>query len=280
MHHRLVHLRVGRHKTEHRRHVGANHAGTFADTGDAHRHATQHRLCAEGLGHSVGGHDAFSCAQPMARLGVGNGSGQTRFDSLYRQRLHDHARRKRQDLLCRNTKVFCQTRAGAAGARQALFTRARIGVTSVDQQCPDTAPRWMSRSAQVFTANLHGCCAKAVLRENTAHGRAFVKQHDRQVFSIGFADTRFGDADSQSCNRAQAGCEWGIEVDRHEPPLSTSFSGQANRPWHCLYFLPLPQGQGSLRPTRGMSSPNGRGFLPRVPSSTTATTSPVSVGAV
>ena len=22
-------------------------------------------------------------------------------------------------------------------------------------------------------------------------------------------------------------------------------------PWHCLYFLPLPQGQGSLRPTLG-----------------------------
>jgi hypothetical protein len=25
------------------------------------------------------------------------------------------------------------------------------------------------------------------------------------------------------------------------------------RPWHCLYFLPLPQGQGSLRPTLGCS---------------------------
>ena len=22
-------------------------------------------------------------------------------------------------------------------------------------------------------------------------------------------------------------------------------------PWHCLYFLPLPQGHGSLRPTLG-----------------------------
>src|SRR6187551_588158 len=24
-------------------------------------------------------------------------------------------------------------------------------------------------------------------------------------------------------------------------------------PWHCLYFFPLPQGQGSLRPTLGSS---------------------------
>ena len=26
-----------------------------------------------------------------------------------------------------------------------------------------------------------------------------------------------------------------------------------SEPWHCLYFLPLPQGQGSLRPTLGAS---------------------------
>src|SRR6185437_4816774 len=28
---------------------------------------------------------------------------------------------------------------------------------------------------------------------------------------------------------------------------------QASCPWQCLYFLPEPQGQGSLRPTRGVS---------------------------
>ncbi len=30
--------------------------------------------------------------------------------------------------------------------------------------------------------------------------------------------------------------------------------GQASLPWQCLYFLPLPQGQGSLRPTRGTAA--------------------------
>ena len=29
----------------------------------------------------------------------------------------------------------------------------------------------------------------------------------------------------------------------------------ASAPWQCLNFLPLPQGQGSLRPTRLNSSP-------------------------
>ena len=32
---------------------------------------------------------------------------------------------------------------------------------------------------------------------------------------------------------------------------------QAMRPWHCLYFLPDPQGQGSLRPTFRPSRTNG-----------------------
>ena len=33
---------------------------------------------------------------------------------------------------------------------------------------------------------------------------------------------------------------------------ATEAGDQASRPWHCLYFFPLPQGQGSLRPTFGI----------------------------
>ena len=32
---------------------------------------------------------------------------------------------------------------------------------------------------------------------------------------------------------------------------ATEAGDQASRPWHCLYFFPLPQGQGSFRPTFG-----------------------------
>ena len=49
---------------------------------------------------------------------------------------------------------------------------------------------------------------------------------------------------------------------------------QASRPWQCLYFLPLPQGQGSLRPTRGTGAAACRAVL----SSSLVSTSPVSVG--
>ena len=36
--------------------------------------------------------------------------------------------------------------------------------------------------------------------------------------------------------------------------------GQAAAPWHFLYFWPLPQGQGSLRPTLGWSRTTGLGL--------------------
>ena len=34
------------------------------------------------------------------------------------------------------------------------------------------------------------------------------------------------------------------------------WAAQASLPWHCLNFRPLPQGQGSLRPTRTMGAPS------------------------
>jgi hypothetical protein len=35
------------------------------------------------------------------------------------------------------------------------------------------------------------------------------------------------------------------------------FQCYASLPWHCLYFFPLPQGQGSLRPTLGTALTTG-----------------------
>ena len=50
---------------------------------------------------------------------------------------------------------------------------------------------------------------------------------------------------------------------------------QASLPWHCLNFFPLPQGQGSLRPTRGRAAALGARSAKAMVSG-----SPVSVGAV
>ncbi len=47
--------------------------------------------------------------------------------------------------------------------------------------------------------------------------------------------------------------------------------GYVNLPWHCLYFLPEPQGQGSFLPTfrslltKGATASAAGGALPRCP---------------
>jgi hypothetical protein len=46
-------------------------------------------------------------------------------------------------------------------------------------------------------------------------------------------------------------------------------------PWHFLYFLPLPQGQGSFRPTFGSARRMGRGSpSPLPPASLAAAVAP------
>ena len=54
----------------------------------------------------------------------------------------------------------------------------------------------------------------------------------------------------------------------------------ASLPWQCLYFFPLPHGQGSLRPTRGTCEPAVATALRAVAGSKVVSASPASVGPV
>src|SRR5699024_578056 len=40
-----------------------------------------------------------------------------------------------------------------------------------------------------------------------------------------------------------------IKKAQNPAPFTSTVSFYCRRPWHCLYFLPEPHGQGSLRPT-------------------------------
>lgn len=46
------------------------------------------------------------------------------------------------------------------------------------------------------------------------------------------------------------------------PALARPKRNYFNCPWQCLYFLPLPHGQGSLRPTRGTAPAGVAAFRP------------------
>ena len=49
----------------------------------------------------------------------------------------------------------------------------------------------------------------------------------------------------------------GAERGHNEHASRAAGRRQASRPWQCLYFLPDPQGHGSLRPTFSPARTNG-----------------------
>ena len=82
-----------------------------------------------------------------------------------------------------------------------------------------------------------------------------------------------------SCNRraAHGPVRPGAMAASAETAETAVIAGQASLPWHCLYFLPLPQGQGSLRPTR---TPSGSASSSSAWPPAVVSTPPLSVGAV
>ena len=84
---------------------------------------------------------------------------------------------------------------------------------------------------------------------------------------------------SGSCNRraAHGHVRRGAMAASAETAVIAAIAGQASLPWHCLYFLPLPQGQGSLRPTR---TPSGSASSSSAWPPAVVSTPPLSVGAV
>ena len=198
------HASVRGEEAQHGGHVGADHARALADARDGHRGTTDLHLRRECLGQCVGGHDALGGTRPVAGLRVGDGGGQSRFDAVVGQRLHDHAGRERQDLLGRHAQLAGERNAGGARTRQAVCPRARVGVAGVDDHGADGLA-----AGQMLAADLHRRCAKAVLREHARHAGALVQQEHGEVLAVGLADTGFGNTDAHARDGVQIGSNGG-----------------------------------------------------------------------
>ena len=206
-----IDARVGGHKAEHGGHVGADHARTLADASDAHGPPAHLHLHASRFGHGVGGHDAFCRLGPVGGLRIGQRSWQACHNAVHGQRLHDHAGRKRQHLRGHTVQQRSQGLARLTCMGQARCARARIGVARVDDQSPHRTAR-----GQVLTTDLHRGGAKAVTGEHTGHAGTLVQQEHGEVFAVGFAHTRLGDADAHPRDRSElSGVQWG-QIHRHK----------------------------------------------------------------
>ncbi len=106
-----------------------------------------------------------------------------------------------------------QCDAGGARANQPVFTRARVGVAGVDHHGAHA-----KALRQVLAADLHGGGAKPVLREHRAHSAAFVEQHHSQVFAVGLAHPRLGDAPAHAGHGKKFSGRGGHQVHGHVIP--------------------------------------------------------------
>ncbi|MEY3859661.1 MAG: hypothetical protein RL568_1091, partial [Actinomycetota bacterium] len=132
-----VDVGIGGQETQHGGHVGANHARAFADASDGDGLARQHHLRTVGLGHRVGGHDAFCGFGPVCRLRIGNGGRHAGHNAIDRQVLHDDASGERQNLLRLHFEQGSHGIRSSARIGQAFGTSACIGIARVNHQGPN-----------------------------------------------------------------------------------------------------------------------------------------------
>ena len=76
---------VGRHKTEHGRHIRPDHAGAFADAGNCHRLAVDLNSPRSGFGYCVGRHDAVRSGMPMVSVKISHAGRQAGNQPINRQ---------------------------------------------------------------------------------------------------------------------------------------------------------------------------------------------------
>jgi hypothetical protein len=67
----------------------------------------------------------------------------------------------------------------------------------------------------MFTTDLHGRSAKAVLREDAAHRCALVEQEHGHIFAIGFAHSPFGHPNSHTGDCMKIGRYWRLQMNWH-----------------------------------------------------------------
>ena len=84
------------------------------------------------------------------------------------------------------------------------------------------------------------------VRENAGHAGTRIQQKNRQIAATGLADARLRGADAHPCDWQQRFGRGAVQMNGHKQETK---GVQESLPWQCLYFLPLPQGQASLRPT-------------------------------
>jgi hypothetical protein len=118
----------------------------------------------------------------MVLCQIGYRQWQAIHNALDWQRLHDHARRKRQHLIGLDMEKFCQGLANLVGMQQTGFTCSCVGNPSIYDQSPNAL-----FGLEVTLTHLNWRSTKTVLRENRTHAGTSLKLKNGDIFAVGFA---------------------------------------------------------------------------------------------
>ena len=176
-----------------------NHPGALGDAGHCHRNAVDCDAPRRALGHGVGRHHRSRGPVPTRSPRCGLRDGQARDDAFHRQRLHDDAGGKRQDLLGSAAEELRHPAARRASIGKTRVAGARIRVACIDDERAEIeALRVLAREMLAADRDRRG--AEAVLGEDAGDRRALGEPHHQQVFAVGLAHAGHGDAEVDAGN--------------------------------------------------------------------------------
>ena len=139
MQHRRRNQRVGEDESQHRRHVGGDHAGSLCDAGDGNGRAVDGRLARRSLGEGVGGHDGARRCRPVGVSEVVAYPFQVADDVVGRQGFADDPGRRDKNGIRLARQQIRRGLDGQANRLDSGTAGEGVGVAGIDDERPSAA---------------------------------------------------------------------------------------------------------------------------------------------
>jgi hypothetical protein len=167
-----------------------------------HRNAIDHDAPRRAFRHRVRRHDRFRGIEPAVGACGDTCRGKRVDDPLHRQRLHDDARRIRENLLRSHADKLSRSYARRTRIGEPTFPRARVRVARIDdKRAKAETARMLAR--EMSATNDDRRRAESVLREHAGGDRAGIGDDQDHVIARPVLDPRRGGSEHDARHRRQ-----------------------------------------------------------------------------
>ncbi len=225
--------RIRNQVAEHRRHLRRDHADTLHRAGERDGRAARLEGCRRSLGTRVGRHDRVGKVGEPVVAQRSNSFGGSVPEFLEVVEMADHAGRRWHDEFRCASEELRDVRARVTREPHPFFAGKAVGASRVRDH------RLQASRLDAFRRHIDRRGFHAIRAEYRGCGARTISGDDPEIESarLGFqARADASESKSAHCGR--------LECDVH-----LKSGSPRHLPWQRLYFLPEPQGHGSLRPT-------------------------------